>query len=388
MRLVVLLGVISLFADMTYEGARSITGPYLAYLGANATVVGVVAGAGELIGYGLRLASGLLSDKTERYWTLTIIGYVVNLVAVPLLALVGHWEYAAGLMIMERIGKAIRAPAKDAILSHATQEMGRGWGYGLHEAMDQTGATLGPLLVAAVLYFKGGYATGFALLGIPALLTIILVCIAPMLYPRPQDLEVKLNIPHLEPFSWRFWLYLLAIFLIAAGFADFPLIAFHFAKTHLLPAAWIPTLYSLAMVTDAIAALVLGRLFDRHGLKIILGSTFVAAGFAPLVFLGGLPGAILGMIFWGVGMGALASVVKASVAAMTPAHRRGSAFGLFNAGYGLFWFAGSAWMGYLYDHSIPAIVGFSVGVQLLALCILIWVIQNNPKPQQNSDPEQ
>jgi len=378
MRLVVLLGVISLFADMTYEGARSITGPYLALLGANATVVGLVAGTGEFLGYGLRLLSGILSDKTERYWTFTIAGYVVNLLAVPLLALAGRWELAAGLMVMERIGKALRAPAKDAILSHATQEMGRGWGYGLHEAMDQIGATAGPLIVAAVLHRHGSYPQGFMLLGIPAILAIALVFIAPILYPKPQDLEVKLNIPHLEPFSKRFWCYLIAVFLIAAGFADFPLVAYHFAKTRLIAPAIIPVLYSLAMLTDAVAALALGKWFDRYGLKVILLSTLISTAFAPLVFLGGFSGAILGMICWGVGMGALASIVKASLASMIPLNRRGSAFGLFNAGYGLFWFLGSGLMGLLYDRSIPALVSFSVGMQVIALLLLIWVINQKP----------
>jgi len=375
-RLVVLLGIISLFADMTYEGARSITGPYLALLGANAVVVGVVAGGGELLGYGLRLLSGLVSDKTERYWTLTILGYVVNLVAVPLLAIAGTWQVAAAFMLMERLGKGIRAPAKDAILSHATQQMGRGWGYGLHEAMDQLGATIGPLLVMAVLSMKGGYAASFAWLGVPALITLILVAIAPVLYPHPKDLEVKLNIPHFEPFSRRFWLYLFAVFLIAAGFIDFPLAAFHFAKTHLLPDRWIPALYALAMISDALAAMILGRLYDRYGLKVILLSTAISACFAPLVFWGGLPGAVLGMLCWGVGMGALASIVKASVATMTPSDRRGAAFGLFNAGYGLFWFIGSALMGLLYDHSITALVLFSFGVQVVAFGILIGVLTN------------
>src|SRR6266705_6320857 len=145
---------------MTYEGARSITGPYLAVLGASATVVGLVAGFGELVGYALRLVAGYLSDQTGRYWTITLVGYVINLLAVPLLALTGRWELAAALMIAERLGKAIRTPARDAMLSHATTEMGRGWGCGLHEAMDQIGAFLGPAIVAVVLLLRGGSAVG------------------------------------------------------------------------------------------------------------------------------------------------------------------------------------------------------------------------------------
>src|SRR2546430_237253 len=187
---VILLGIVSLFADMTYEGARSITGPYLAVLGASATVVGIIAGFGELVGYGLRLAAGYLSDRTGRYWTITLVGYVVNLLAVPLLALAGRWELAAVLMIAERFGKAIRTPARDAMLSHATTEMGRGWGFGLHEAMDQIGAFLGPLIVAAVLFRRDGYPTAFGILLIPALLALGVLVVARPLYPHPRDFEV------------------------------------------------------------------------------------------------------------------------------------------------------------------------------------------------------
>src|SRR5579863_5442011 len=173
LKFVLLISVVSLFADMTYEGARSITGPYLATLGANAAIVGFVAGFGEFIGYALRIVSGYLADRTGKYWTITIIGYICNLLAVPLLALAGHWWLAAVLIIMERLGKAIRVPARDAMLSHAGQKMGMGWVFGLHEAIDQVGAMLGPLLVVAILYFKGSYQLGFAMLLIPALLALI-----------------------------------------------------------------------------------------------------------------------------------------------------------------------------------------------------------------------
>ena len=126
LKFIILLGIVSLLADMTYEGARSITGPYLAILGANAVVVGFVAGFGEFIGYALRLVSGYLSDKTRKYWAITITGYFINLLAVPLLALAGSWEIAAVLLITERMGKAFRTPARDVMLSHACSEVGQG----------------------------------------------------------------------------------------------------------------------------------------------------------------------------------------------------------------------------------------------------------------------
>lgn len=265
-KFIILFGFISLFADMTYEGARSITGPYLEILKANATIVGFVAGFGELIGYTLRLASGYLIDRTHRYWTITFIGYFINLFAVPFLALAGSWEIAATLIILERFGKAIRVPARDTMLSHASQRMGSGWGFGIHEAFDKTGAMLGPIMVALVLFMHGSYQHAFALLAIPAVIAILVLIIASGLYPHPQNLEIK--IPELETkgISKTFWLYLAGACLVAAGYADFPLIAYHFEKTETMPNFWIPSIYAVAMGVSAISSLIFGRLYDRWGI--------------------------------------------------------------------------------------------------------------------------
>jgi len=352
---------------MTYEGARSITGPFLAVLGASATVVGFVAGFGEMVGYGLRLVSGYISDRTQRYWAITLIGYGVNLLAVPLLALAGRWEIAAVLIVMERMGKAIRAPARDAMLSHATSEVGRGWGFGLHEALDQIGAILGPLIVAGVLAAKGGYRAGFALLLVPALLALGVLLVARLLYPNPSAFEAMPNRPESKGLPRRFWLYLIAVALVAAGYADFPLVAYHFQKTAIVPEGWIAVSYAMAMATDAMAALVFGRLFDRAGLAVMVGAVLISASFAPLVFLGGLYAALLGVIVWGIGMGAQESIMRAAIAGMVAPDRRGSAYGVFNTGFGVSWFVGSALMGGLYDLSIPALIGFSVVAQLVAI---------------------
>ena len=378
---VVLLGIVSLFADMTYEAARSITGPFLAVLGASATVVGVVAGLGELIGYALRLASGHLTDHTGKYWAVAVSGYCLNLLAVPLLAVVGNWQLAVLLMFLERAGKAMRVPPRDAMLSFAGHHMGRGWGFALHEAMDQTGATVGPLIVAAVLYFKSDYRLSFGVLAIPALLSLGVLLTARALYPRPRDLEpmgVELDTHGFAP---PFWWYVAAAGCIAAGFADYPLIAYHFGKAESLPKEWIPVLYAIAMAVDGAAALVFGRLYDRKGMTVLLAAAAIAAPVAPLVFLGGFGAAAAGVVLWGIGMGAQESVMKAAAAAMSPIARRGTAFGLFNMSFGVFWFFGSALMGFLYDISIPALVVFSVAAQLAALPLLYMVIREvPPKP--------
>jgi MFS family permease len=371
LKFVVLVGIVSLFADMTYEGARSITGPYLAVLGASGTAVGIVAGFGELVGYGLRLVSGFISDRTGRYWAITIAGYVVNMLAVPLLALAGSWQMAAVLMIAERTGKAIRNPPRDAMLSHATQTMGRGWVFGLHEALDQIGAVLGPLIVTAVLYFNGSYRTGFAVLLVPALLALAVLVGARLLYPRPRDLETILPDIEAKGYPQRFWRYILAACLIGAGYVDFPLIAYHFEKTAIVSDHLIPVFYATAMGVDALAALVLGSLFDRKGVVVLVSATFFAAFFAPLVFLAGSYLAFAGMALWGLGMGAQESIMRAVIAEMIPANRRASAYGIFNAAFGLFWFLGSLVMGLLYDLSVPAVILVSLALQLGSVPVLL-----------------
>lgn len=373
MTFVILLGIVSLFADMTYEGARSITGQYLVVLGASGTVVGVVSGLGELIGYGLRLISGYVSDKTGKYWLLTFVGYTINLLAVPLLALAGNWPLAAALIIMERLGKSLRSPAKDAMLSYASKEIGRGWGFGLHEAMDQIGAILGPLFVSCVLYYQGTYQMSFGLLLIPALCALSVLTCARFLYPRPQDLEIEVPGIRHEHFTKKFWLYIVAISCVAAGYVDFPLIAFHFKKAESISDVWIPILFSISMAADGISALVCGRFFDRKGLSVLIFVTGLASLFAPLVFIDGFYFALVGVILWGIGLGAQESIMRAVVANLVLMNKRGTAYGILNVWFGISWFLGSALMGFLYDVSLPSLIIFSLAIQWVSIPIFLAV---------------
>ncbi len=372
MLFIVLMGVVSLFADMTYEGARSITGPYLGMLGASAAAVGVIAGLGELLGYAVRLLTGYLSDRSKSYWAITITGYLINLLAVPALALANRWDLAACLVVAERLGKGIRNPARDAMLSHATRMVGPGWGFGLHEALDQIGAVSGPLIVASVLVLKGSFRMGFALLAVPALFALGILCAARFLYPSPRDMETK-GAETKEGFPGLFWVYMAGVGCIAAGYADYPLVAFHFSKGASVPQGWIPLFYAVAMGVDALAALVFGYLYDRIGFRILMGAAVLSAGFAPLVFLGGFWPALFGVMLWGIGMGAQESIMRAAVAHMSPPHRRGTMYGVFNTGYGLCWFAGSACMGFLYEVSISGLVAFSIAVQLASVPLFVYV---------------
>ncbi len=371
---VVLLGVVSLFADATYEGARSVTGPFLGVLGAGGTVVGIVAGLGELVGYGVRLGSGYVGDRTRRYWAVTLAGYAVNLLAVPLLALAARWEAAAALVVAERLGKAVRTPPRDVLLSHAAARTGGGWAFGLHEALDQIGAVAGPLVVAAVLARGGGYRLAFGALLVPAGMALAFLLVARLLYPRPQEFESERPGGAGARFPYAFWVYLVGVVFLAAGYADFPLVALHLQQASVVPAAWIPLLYALAMAADAAAALLLGRLFDRRGLAVLVAVPLASFLFAPLAFSRSVVLVVAGTILWGAGMGAQESIVRAAIAALVPPTRRGTAYGVFNSAYGVAWFAGSALMGVLYDRSIPALVAFSVASQLAAVPVL-WKLR-------------
>jgi predicted MFS family arabinose efflux permease len=373
LRFVVLIGVVSLFADMAYEGARSITGPYLAELGASATVVGIVAGVGELLGYSLRLLSGRLSDRMRAYWAVAIVGYVVQMAAVPALALTGSWQVAAALIVAERVGKAMRNPPRDAMLARASQSIGRGWAFGLHEALDQTGALVGPLVVAVVLARTGQYPAAFAILVIPAALTLTTLALARRTYPVPPGVAARPSDLRSKGLPRAFWLYLAAAALVAAGFADFSLIAFNFERTHLVDPALVPVFYAGAMGAGGLASLVFGRLYDRVGIGLLVPLTAIGALFAPLAFLGSAPVALVGVLLWGAALSIHESIMAAAVAEMAPPDRTASAYGLFTMAFGLAWFAGSAALGILYDRSVDATVVLAVVLQLAAVPILVVV---------------
>jgi MFS family permease len=372
-RFVVLVGVMSLFADMTYEGARGITGPYLALLGASATAVGVVAGGGELLGYSLRLVSGRLADVTGRYWPITIAGYIVQMAAVPALALAGSWQAAAILIALERTGKAMRNPPRDAMLARASVDIGRGWAFGLHEGLDQLGALIGPLAAAGVLALRGDYRIAFALLLVPALTTLAILVAARVIYPNPERLATRPVDVHTGGLPSELWVYLGAVMLVAAGFADFSLISFHFARQGTVAPDLVPVLYAAAMGASGLGSLLFGRAFDRVDIGILVPLTAASALFAPLVFLGAPVLAFAGVVVWGVGTGVHESIMAAAVAEMVPPARIASAYGLFNLLYGFAWFAGSAAMGLLYDASIPALVVFAVVMELAAVPLLLRV---------------
>ncbi|MEI9930690.1 MAG: MFS transporter [Rhizomicrobium sp.] len=355
---------------------RGITGPYLALLGATGTAVGIVAGTGELFGYLLRLASGRLASATRAYWPITLLGYAVQMATVPLMAFAGAWWMAALFIILERTGKAIRNPAANFMMSRAGDQIGQGWAFGLHEALDQTGALIGPLITALVLARHGAYTDAFLWLGVPATITVLIVIGVSLRYPSAGRAAPKAKDDSRDgALPSAFWLYAASAGLVAFGFADWPLIAFHFAQVKVVSPAIVPVLYAVAMGATGIGALVFGRLFDRIGFATLIPAILIAAISAPLVFLGGTVEAIIGVICWGLALGMENSSLSAGVARLVPDEARANAFGIFSAIFGVGWFAGSAVLGALYDISFTALAGVSVAAELLALLPLFVILK-------------
>lgn len=370
---VVLVGVMSLFADMTYEGARAINGQFLKSLGATALLVSTVAGLGELAGYGLRFLSGRWADRTRAYWPIAIFGYVVNLLAVPALALADHWLPAATLMLLERTGKGIRNPPRDAMLSHAAHRIGAGWAFGLHEALDETGAALGPLLVALVLWLRRGYHAAYAVLLVPALVSLALLLVARRLNPRPAELEPAGPAVAMRGFGERYWVFAIAAALTAAGFADFSLMAYHLSKHDVLHEARIPLLYALANGLNAVSSLGLGRAFDTWGPRVLSIAILLPLASGPLVFFGGASGVLAGIVLWSLGVTVQQSLFKAMLTSLIGASRRATGFGTFDGIWGLASFGGGVLLGYLYDVNLAWMVAISVSLQVVAVP-LIWFV--------------
>lgn len=381
---IVLMGIVSMFSDITHEGAASIMGDFLALAGASAATIGFVSGLGECLGYSLRLVTGWIADRSRHYWAITIAGYAVDCFCIPALALVprGGWLLACLLIIVRRMGKAVKKPAKDTLVSFAASANGVGKSFAMAEFLDQLGAFIGPLMLFLIMLVQRSgdrftsYRLCFLLLGIPALITMALLIVARWqsrslgtLMPKATASEpVKLSLKG----NRRFLTYIIATSLFAAGFLDFTLITLHTARTGLIPAETLPLIYAGAMAVDGVAALFFGWLYDKCGLRSLVVSTALSAPFAIFIFCFDSRWALfLGVALWGIGMGAQESTLKAAVTQIVPQERRSTGFGIFQTMFGISWFLGSWLMGALYDQSPLALVVFSVALQLLSLP-LFW----------------
>ena len=378
-RVVVGFGTISLTADMVYEGGRSLYGPLLSSLGASALAVGAITGAGEAAALLLRLASGTLADRTRRYWAVTITGYALTAVCVPLLA-VTPFLGAAGLavatvlILAERTGKAIRSPAKSALLAGAAQHVGMGRGLGVHKALDQIGAFAGPLLVAGVVALAGAVLwPGFAVLAIPGAVAMVLLVLTRHRMPSEQAVARSAAPLGIRTLPSTFWLFATASALCTAGLVTFGLVSFHLVDAKIVPAAGVPLLYAGAMAAGAVAALLTGEAYDRVGARTLLALPVLVAAVPPLAFAGGLPAIIGGVLIWGAAVGLQDSTVKALVADLVRPDRRATAYGMFAAVQGAGALIGGIATGALYEHSARALVIAVLASQVLAAGLIVGI---------------
>ncbi len=379
------------FGDMTYEGARGLMGPFLGSLGASAATVGFVAGFGEFLGYGLRLVTGLWADRARAYWTFVVVGYALNGVVVVGLWASDRWEVALGFMLLERVGKAVRSPARSALVASAASAVGPGKAFGFDEALDQLGAVSGPLVTALVLFLApvelptvARYQLAFLVLVLPVLGNLVAVSRAHRLLPSPDVLERRAVAVDWKGAPRLRW-YVAASLLLALGFADWALVAFHASQSGLLSQPALPVLYAAMMGVDALAALGFGRAFDVHGLTVLGVACLVSAGFAPAVFFAPSTAVLVfGGALWAVGLGAQESVFKAAIASLVPPQARARAYGLFFAAFGLAWWVGSTCLGVLYERSVAGAVVFSALTQLAAASLFFVLGRARAGPGEGS----
>jgi MFS family permease len=376
---------VSLTADMVYEGARSVTGPLLASLGASAVLVGLVSGAGEAMALLLRIVSGSWADRSGRYWSLTFAGYAMTAICVPALAITpfiagGGLALACVLILGERVGKAIRSPSKTALLAHAAAAVGLGRGFGVHKALDQVGAVAGPLLVAAVIAGTGVIWPAMAVLAVPgAVALLILAWIRRRMGdPRrdPEARQSRLSNAH-GRLPVVFWLFAGASAATTAGLVTFAVIAYHLTQDRVVPVAAVPLIYAAAMGAAALAALGSGWLFDRTKGRVLLGLPLLVAAVPTLAFAGSPVIAITGALLWGAAGGVLDSSIKALVADLVPASRLATAYGVFAAVQGAAAIGGGVMAGALYERSLPLLIAAVAATQVVALVLLIATLHRH-----------
>jgi MFS family permease len=390
-RAVVGFGIVSLAADMVYEGARSITGPLLASLGASALLVGLVTGAGEALALVLRLVFGPRVDRTGSYWSMTLSGYVLTAVCVPALALTpflgaAGLAVACVLVLAERTGKAVRSPAKSTLLAHAAGPVGLGRGFGVHKALDQIGAFSGPLLVAAVAALTAALWPAMAVLAVPGAAAVAVLVWLRRRIGDPLGDQVRTSVAHPREsllqtgraLPRNFWLFAISAGLTTAGLVTFGVISYHLVRDGVVAVAAVPVVYAAAMAAAAVAALVTGWLHDQSKGRVLLALPFLVAAVPAMAFSGSWPVALVGVCIWGAAGGVQDSTVKALVAQLVPADRRATGYGMFAAVQGVAAVGGGALAGELSARSVPALVIVVALLQLAALALLTVTLRSRP----------
>jgi len=380
LRFVVRFGTISAAGDFVYEGARSVIGPFLAHLGATAAIVGLVTGIGEATALVFRLFTGRLADRTGKPWPQTILGYGMTMVFVPLLSVSGGLSTAALLYNGERFGKAVRTPARDIMLAHASAATGRGKAFGLHEALDSAGGLLGPLLFAVVLALGATYRVGFALLAVPGIVALLILFRLRAAVPDPTEYDPGAHLSDAKQLRLDthlpglFWLYSAFSAVTMLGFSTWAVLAYHLTVQHVVHASVVPILYAVALAVAGVGALFFGRIYDRVGMRGLIVVSPLAAAIPWLSFSTSVVAVVIGAVLWGAAVGVHESTMRAAVTDLVPVGRRGAGFGTYTAIYGLAWLVGAAMIGVLYSHGRTVVAGTVDAIQVVALALFLLVL--------------
>ncbi|MFN4219890.1 MAG: MFS transporter [bacterium] len=381
--LLLTLSSVALFSDIVYEGSRSIASPFMYSKEASIIFVSFIAGLGEFINYFFRILFGYLADKTKKYWSFLITGYILTAFSVPLLAFANNYTTVGLLLLTERLGKAIRSPSKDTIISYIGHKYGQGFTFGIHELIDQAGAIIAPLIIGMILIFSNNnYKTAFLFLTIPGIISLILLFFAKLKFSKIIDNEIienkkkennkKTNFLK----NKNFWIYILGMSLFGFGFTNFFLISYHYKSLNIFEPSGIAFLYSIAMLFDGLFAIIIGKLFDNFGIKILILCIFLSLLSTPLLFLSAWNWVIVVAIgLWGIGVAMQESVMKSYISNITSVDERATAFGIFNSIYGISNLVGAAILGYFYKFSVINMILFSVFLQLLGILFLAIIIK-------------
>ncbi|MDH5482399.1 MAG: MFS transporter [Candidatus Bathyarchaeota archaeon] len=374
---ILLLGIISLMGDIVYEGSRGVLPSYLEFLGTSALIAGLVGGL-DLLGYAVRLVTGILADKTRAYWAFVFIGYGL-IVSIPLLGVFTSLEIVVILVSLERLGKAFRAPSRDAILSIISKGVGVGKAFGIHELLDQIGGMLGPLLVfALMLHSNNNYQHTFSFLFLPFLVLLGVLVYAYRKIGSKTIVDTSSPRGIGEKLARPFYVYTFAVLLNTVGFIPYTLILFK-ASEILEPMnlQWfVPLFYLLIQGVDAPVALISGYAYDKFGTRVLV-MPFMLSIFPPLLtlFTTELTMLLMASIFFGLVLGMQESIYRAAVSELTPISSRGVAYGIFNTAYGAGLLISGALCGFLMISKPPfiAVIFYVLIVQLMATFLLLSV---------------
>jgi len=373
-----LLGLVSLFADIVYEGGRSISGAYLVEISAPALAAALI-GVGEFLGLVFRLISGYIATAHHSprvLWGSTLLGYVITALSIPLIAFAPTWQIVVFLYIIDRVGKGLRAPTRDVILAEVSEGIGLGKGFGIHELLDQLGAFTGPLLVSILLALHG-YRVAYIALLAPGLISVLLVTSAWSLYPTPRSVPVSSKSQiSFRGYPRRFWIYIAATSILALGFMHWSIASYYLKTRGVISDVEIGLIYAVAMLVDAIIAIPLGVFFDRIGLRVLMGIPLLLPVFTVLLVYGPRELVYLSAIPWGIIMCSEESIMRASIALLVEPSKRPLAYGVFGLLFGLTWALG----GYIYVALFVNplyIVSYALITSLISLHLYKYLVEKH-----------